>query len=87
MPHFQHLQYTDQNTTVDYFISGAANFIDPSEAHKEAVPPGSSRFHWANILALGGFGYVKATPSEMTFTFVEANGAELYTTTMHPRHH
>lgn len=73
------------NTTVDYYVSGAADFIDPSEAHRKNVPQGSLKFHWANFFSLGAFGYVEADSHVMNFTFVEANGKQLYQNHMRPR--
>ena len=71
--------------TVDYFVSGAANFIDPSLAHASAVPDGSLKFHWANFLALGSFSFVRASADNMTYAFYEANGDLLYEHTLLPR--
>ena len=84
---FQHLSYTDKtyDHSVEYFVSGAANFIDPSMKHEDSVPPGSSKFHWANTLAFGGFAYVDTTATNMTYTFLEANGKMLYQKVMFPR--
>ena len=73
------------NRTVDYYLSGAANFIDPSEAHRESVPAGSLKYYWANFLSLGAFGYVEANSQIMNFTFIEANGKYLYENHMYPR--
>lgn len=79
------MEYAENGHTVDYFVSGAANFIDPSESHRKSVPSGSLKFHWADILGLGGFGFVSATPTNMTFSFIEANGKLLHSHTMFPR--
>ncbi|CAH1774170.1 unnamed protein product [Owenia fusiformis] len=81
----QHLQYTSAGSLVEYFVIGSANFVDPSLAHKTAVPENSLKFHWADILSLGGFAYIEATPSNMTLTFIEANAKGLYQHTMLPR--
>ena len=70
---------------MDYFVSGAANFIDPSMAHENAVPESSLKFHWANVLALGSFSFVQVNANNMTYTFYEANGDELYQHTLLPR--
>ena len=70
---------------MDYYLSGAANFIDPSEAHRENVPKDSSKFYWGNFLSLGAFGYVEADNKQMNFTFIEANGKLLYQNYMYPR--
>ena len=84
---FQHLTYTDPTyqNSIEYFISGAANFIDTSVEHKNSVPAGSSKFHWADELSFGGFAVVNTTPNKMTFTFVEASGKQLYEKVMYPR--
>ncbi len=73
------------NHTVEYFVSGAANFVDPSEAHRKDVPADSFRYHWANIFSLGGLAYVEAGVKNMTWTFIESNGKHLYQKSMLPR--
>lgn len=82
----QHLEYVQNNWTVQYFVSGSANFIEDSTKHKDSVPEDSSKFFWANVLSLGGFGYVEVTADEFTFTFVESNGRVLYRKEFSPRH-
>ena len=86
---FQHLSYTlpQYSHTVEYFVSGAADFINPSLAHRHKVPEGSLKYYWANILSLGGFSYVEADATNMNFTFIEANGRQLYSKQMFPRKH
>ncbi|KAK2153471.1 hypothetical protein LSH36_296g04043 [Paralvinella palmiformis] len=74
----QHLATTAFNATVDYFISGAADFIDASKKHKADVPKGSSKFHWADIFTFGGLGCIEVNDEELVFTFVEASGKQLY---------
>jgi len=84
----QHLQWTSSGTynqTVDYFISGAACFIDDTLSHKDSVPPGSAKFHWANTLALGSLSTIKMNKQELVYTFLEANGNLLYTQSIKPR--
>lgn len=81
----QHLQTTTMNHTVNYFVSGAANFVDPRQTHIKDVPANSLKFHWANGIVIGGFAYAEATEKSMTFTFMEGNGKMLYQTTMYPR--
>jgi len=85
----QHIQYTSQqsyNHTVDYFVSGAADFIEPSVDHIDScVPPCVTKYHWANTLSLGSFSYIDVNKDRMLFTFVEANGKTLYETSMKPR--
>ena len=81
----QHLQYTQNGHTVDYFVSGAANFIDPSMEHVNSVPANALKYHWANFLSLGAFAFVQTTKDSMIYSFIEANGDTLYSHKMYPR--
>ncbi|RUS81865.1 hypothetical protein EGW08_010388 [Elysia chlorotica] len=82
----QHLMvHTNQGQRIDYFVSGMANFVNPSTKHKGDVPDGSLQFHNANYFTKGGFLYAEATPQNMTFTFIAASGQVLYTTVLEPR--
>jgi len=72
---------------MDYFVSGMANFIDASKAHANSVPDGSLKFHNADVKAKGGFLYAETTASNMTLTFIDANGNHLYQTGVLPRKH
>ena len=81
----QHLQTKKSGQTLNYILSGCANFIDASEAHKGSVPGGSSLFHWADLTKLGGFVYAEASPTNMTITYLEASGKILFKTTVLPR--
>ncbi|XP_005095870.1 tartrate-resistant acid phosphatase type 5 [Aplysia californica] len=82
----QHLQIkSPKGTNLDYFVSGMANFIDPSRAHYEDVPTGSLKFHNADFITKGGFLYAETTVQNMTLTFVGANGKQLYKTVVSPR--
>ncbi|XP_041359444.1 tartrate-resistant acid phosphatase type 5-like [Gigantopelta aegis] len=81
----QHLQTSKNGITLDYTVSGSANFIDKSLAHQRSVPTGSSKFHWADTSSLGGFLYIEATPNNMTYTYLDASGKILYQTVSHPR--
>jgi len=81
----QHLEYTVNDATVEYFVSGAANFIDPSTEHKSAVPAGSLRFFWGDPNILGGFAHVKMTSDQLMFSFYAANGKMLYQHPIAPR--
>jgi tartrate-resistant acid phosphatase type 5 len=75
------------NHTVQYIVSGSANFVDESQAHKDSIPPNSLKFHWADNTKVinGGFNIVKANRNNMTITFVETDGKELYQTVIFPR--
>ncbi|XP_074642817.1 tartrate-resistant acid phosphatase type 5-like [Tubulanus polymorphus] len=83
----QHLQYTDKiyKTLVNYFIIGAGAFIDPSLKHKHSVPPGTLKFHWADVTSFGGFASGLITANQTTFTFHCSNGKILYRASLLPR--
>lgn len=84
----QHIQDTAFNQTVDYLLSGASNFVDNSTAHMKSLPDSASlKFHWADskFMANGGFGLTKINNQNMTFTFYETDGKELYQTVIYPR--
>ncbi|XP_013379887.1 tartrate-resistant acid phosphatase type 5 isoform X1 [Lingula anatina] len=81
----QHLQVNQSNVSVDYFVIGSGNFVDPSTAHVSKVPSGSLKYHWANILKPGGFAYIEATPQTMTLSFIQGDGTYLYSHSMKPR--
>ena len=70
---------------MDYFVIGAANFVELNKDHKSDVPDGSSKFFWAELINLGGFAYFEATPKNMTFMFVDGKKNRLYQHVMYPR--
>lgn len=82
---FQHLEYTSDDVTVNYIVSGSANFVEASLAHKDAVPADSLKFYWADTLSLGGFTYVDVSKSNMTVHYLRADGTELHQAVMQPR--
>ncbi|XP_078620698.1 tartrate-resistant acid phosphatase type 5-like [Branchiostoma floridae x Branchiostoma japonicum] len=80
----QHLK--EDNSDVEYFVIGCANFIDTSQKHKESVPKDSLKFIWAEDKGRGGFAQVQVTEEDLTFTFLESeDGKELYQRVMKPR--
>lgn len=84
----QHLSDTYLGTTVDYIVSGASNFNDNSTEHEKDVPPESLKFFWGLEefeLIHGGLVVVSATLENLTVTFFETNGKELYQTLIKPR--
>ncbi|XP_067678080.1 tartrate-resistant acid phosphatase type 5-like [Haliotis asinina] len=81
----QHLQEAKDGVTLDFILSGCADKMDTSEAHKDSVPEGSSKFHWADPTSMGGFVYVEASAEKMVSTFISAEGDILYNTTTYPR--
>lgn len=83
--HDHNLQHLDDGSGVQYIVTGCANFMDPSNAHADDVPKGSSKFFWADFLKLGGFTTFSATPEVMGVTYVDSTGASLYSLTLKPR--
>lgn len=83
----QHIQDTYLDTKVDYILSGAANFIDSSTAHINKVPKNSLKFHYGDASGVvnGGFCLFKACEKNLTVTYYESNGLELYQTVLFPR--
>jgi tartrate-resistant acid phosphatase type 5 len=84
----QHISDTYLNHTVEFILSGASNFVDNSTAHKNAVPKGSLKFHWADTLDVvnGGFALANVNEQNMTVTYYESNGHELHQLLILPRH-
>ncbi|KAK6179459.1 hypothetical protein SNE40_011815 [Patella caerulea] len=81
----QHLRTTDHRVTLDFIVSGTANFIDPSTRHMHSVPQDSLKFHWADTRSKGGFCFAEAEHDKLTLTFIRADGHELYKTNIAPR--
>lgn len=83
----QHIQDTYLGHTVDYIVSGASNFIDDNTTHINSIPAGSLRFHWADKTKVvnGGFAVAHTSRKNMTLTFYETTGKELYQATILPR--
>ncbi|CAL1531088.1 unnamed protein product [Lymnaea stagnalis] len=82
----QHLRVKSKaGNTIDYLVSGMANFIDISTTHMNSVPAGSLFFHYSNLASKGGFLYAETTTSNMTLTFINASGEQLYSTVLFPR--
>ncbi|XP_006811313.1 tartrate-resistant acid phosphatase type 5-like [Saccoglossus kowalevskii] len=85
--HDHNLQYLkEDNSTVEYFVIGSAHVVDPSIEHKNSVPPGSLKFHYADTNSLGGFAYIEVSSTNATFTFVDAMSAkDIYQRVLYPR--
>ncbi|GFO37181.1 tartrate-resistant acid phosphatase type 5 [Plakobranchus ocellatus] len=82
----QHLRTKSKNgMAMDFFVSGMANTVDPFALHEKSVPPGSSLFHYGNLLSYGGFMYSEVTAANMTVTLINGKGKQLYTTVVWPR--
>ena len=85
----QHIEDTYLGATVDYFVSGEANFNDNSTVHLPNIPKDSLKyFHGApeaNILN-GGFTLIQADETSMVLTFFETKGSkEIYQKIIYPR--
>lgn len=83
----QHLRDDYLNCTVDHIISGGANTIDDDTPHTGDVPPGSFKYYWGDKseFLTGGFVVAQATRQNITLTFLETNGKDLYQTVVYPR--
>jgi tartrate-resistant acid phosphatase type 5 len=84
----QHIQDTYLNTTVDYFVSGAANYNTDSRAHENSIPKDSLKYFnglsAANIF-VGSFSFVKASLKNMNVMFYNTLGEILYQKVILPR--
>lgn len=81
----QHISVTEGGSTVEYFVTGAANIVTESTAHKNDIPDGSLKFYWAKLAGLGGFSYIEATPQNMTVIFIDGLSTPLYKYSFLPR--
>ena len=59
--------------------------MEDSKKHADSVPNDSSKFYWAEISELGGFGFVEATANNMTITLVDGKGKDLHHNVLIPR--
>ncbi|GIY97477.1 hypothetical protein CEXT_609051 [Caerostris extrusa] len=51
----QHIQVEEGDHKMDYFVTGSANYIDPSQKNLNKIPPGSLLFHWGDPFSLEHF--------------------------------
>ena len=80
----QHIK--EDNSSIEYFVIGAAHVVDPSTDHMGDVPASWIKFHYADQTSLGGFAYLEATSGGMDFTFADGvAGKSLYHATIKPR--
>ncbi len=70
---------------MNYFVVGAANFIDNDQAHAKDVPAGSLKFFWAASPTYGGFGLVELNNTHLSLSFIDHAEQTLYQATMTPR--
>ncbi|OQR76393.1 tartrate-resistant acid phosphatase type 5-like [Tropilaelaps mercedesae] len=73
------------NWTVEYFVSGATNFINPSLIHKRTLPKDSLKFAWASLFSYGGFAYMEVTRHRMLMQMYSTAGILLHEHSMPPR--
>ncbi|CAN8003805.1 unnamed protein product, partial [Ixodes hexagonus] len=81
----QHIRPDTENWTVEYFISGCTNFINPSLIHRRSLPRNSLKFAWASVFSYGGFAYMEASQDSMAITFYDSTGKILHENIMKPR--
>ncbi len=72
-------------TRLNYFVVGAANFIDPTHPHAKDVPADSLKFFWAGSIVFGGYGLIEVNNAQMNFSFIDRSEKTLYQTTLRPR--
>jgi hypothetical protein len=70
---------------MNYFVVGAANFIDPSREHAQDVPAGALKYFWAGSTMYGGFGLVEVNNTHMSLSFIDHSEQTLYQAVMTPR--
>ena len=68
-----------------YVVSGAGNFMEASQTHKAAVPPGAARFFFGAPESPGGFVHLRLDAAAATVTFLEATGRVLHHVALPPR--
>uniref|UniRef100_A0A8C4UE45 Acid phosphatase 5, tartrate resistant n=1 Tax=Falco tinnunculus TaxID=100819 RepID=A0A8C4UE45_FALTI len=82
--HDHNLQFLEEGG-VGYVVSGAGNFMEESQSHGGAVPPGSLRFFFGAPTSPGGFAHLRLDAHAATITFLEATGRVLYRVALPPR--
>ena len=70
---------------MDYFVIGAADYVQDNKKHEGSVPSGSSKYYWAELMELGGFAYFEATAENLVLTFFNGYRKPLYKQVMKPR--
>ncbi|XP_054748316.2 tartrate-resistant acid phosphatase type 5-like [Lytechinus pictus] len=85
--HDHNLQHIKQdNSTVEYFVIGSADIVEPSRRHADSIPPSWLKFMDDNVASLGGFARVTITNDNMFLTFMTGlYGKDVYTVKMNPR--
>ncbi|XP_030052840.1 tartrate-resistant acid phosphatase type 5 isoform X1 [Microcaecilia unicolor] len=83
--HDHNLQYLQDELGIGYVLSGAGNFMEHSLKHQRKVPAGYLRFYYAELVSMGGFAYLEASPKDLTITYIQADGKSLYQTSLPKR--
>ena len=78
----QHLVNDLSGVTMNYFVVGAANFIDQSRAHAKDVPAGSLKYFWADSKV---YGLVEANGTQLSLSFIDHAEQTLYQASILPR--
>ncbi|XP_070379154.1 tartrate-resistant acid phosphatase type 5-like isoform X3 [Dermacentor albipictus] len=81
----QHIRPERLGWNVEYFVSGCANFINPSLIHRRSLPRNSLKFAWASVFSYGGFAYMEVAEDSMVITFYDSGGKILHENVMKPR--
>ncbi|CAF0951908.1 unnamed protein product [Rotaria sp. Silwood1] len=81
----QHLTNDMDGVHMNYFVVGAANFIDPSQEYAKDVPAGSLKFFWADSPVYGGFALMEHNNTHLTLSFIDHSEQTLYQAIMTPR--
>ncbi|XP_064293347.1 tartrate-resistant acid phosphatase type 5 isoform X2 [Phalacrocorax carbo] len=82
--HDHNLQFLEEGG-VGYVVSGAGNFMEDTQTHGGAVPPGSLRFFFGAPTSPGGFAHLRLDAHAAIVTFLEATGRVLYRVALPPR--
>lgn len=73
----------EEDSTVEYYVSGAGHLTDSSMAHESDIPKNSLRFHYAPFdpsESHGGYTLFQLSPTIMNVTFYSDQGSQLYNT-------
>lgn len=81
----QHIRPEKEDWTVEYFISGCTNFINPSLIHRRSLPRNSLKFAWASVFSYGGLAYMEADETTLSITFFDSTAKILHENHMKPR--
>jgi len=81
--HDHNLQHIKENNSdVNYFVSGSGNFVDGRMWKKEKLPPGSLKFENG---AYGGFTLIRASDKSMHVTMINTEPKEVWKMKIYPR--